>query len=124
MEGKKQVSCTICLNTMKEGGKVKKLYKCQDCNHSTKRSNDLTRHENAIHKESVKKMYKCQYCTFTTNWISSLRIHEKHMHKRLFREKIEYHSKIDDADSENEIVQSDNEYQGKSERKSGIKKDA
>ena len=100
MEGKKQVSCTICLNTMKEDnlrryGNDKKSYKCQDCNYSTKRSNDLTRHENAIHKESVKKMYKCQYCTFTTNWISSLRIHEKRMHKRLFREKIEYHSKID-----------------------------
>ena len=64
-------------------------------------------------------MYKCQYCTITTNWISSLRIHEKRMHKRLFREKIEYHSKID---SKNDIVQSDNEYQGKSESKSEIKK--
>ena len=118
MEGKKQVSCTICF-PLKEDGKVKKLYKCWDCNYSTKRSNDLTRHENAIHKESVKKMYICQDCSFTTNWSSSLRIHEKRMHKRLFREKIEYHSKID---LKNYILQSDNEYQGKSESKSEIKK--
>ena len=78
-------------DNLRRDGKVKKLYKCQDCNYSTKRSNDLTRHENAIHKESVKKMYKCQDCTFTTNWPTSLRVHEKHIHKRLFGEKIEYH---------------------------------
>ena len=92
MEGNKQVSYTICLNTMNDDNlrrheKVKKLYKCLDCNYSTKRSNDLRRHENAIHKTSVKKMYKCQYCTFTTNWISSLRIHEKHMHKDCLEKK-------------------------------------
>ena len=90
MEVKKQVSCKNCFplnGEMKEDGKVKKLYKCQDCNYSTKRSNDLTRHENAIHKQSVKKMYKCQYCTFTNNWIPSIIIHEKHMHKRLLEKK-------------------------------------
>ena len=127
MEGNKQVSYTICLNTMNDDnlrrhGKVKKLYKCQDCNYSTKRSTDLRRHEKAIHKPLVKKMYKCQYCTFTTNWISSLRIHEKRMHKRLFREKIEYHSKIDVAALKNEIVQSDNEYKTKIELGREIKK--
>ena len=112
MEGKKQVSCTIWF-PLKEDGKVKKLYKCLDCNYSTKRSNDLRRHENAMHKTSVKKMYKCQDCTFATNCISSLRIHEKGMHKTLVTEKIEYHSKIDVAALKNEIVQSDNEYKTK-----------
>ena len=48
MERKKQVSCTICF-PLKEDGKVKKLYKCLDCNYSIKRSNYLTRHKNAIH---------------------------------------------------------------------------
>ena len=127
MEGNNQVSYTICLNTMNDDnlrghGKVKKLHKCQDCTYSTKRSNDLRRHEKAIHKPSVKKMYKCKDCTFTTNWISSLRIHEKGMHKPLVAEKIEYRSKIDVAALKNEIVQSDNEYKTKIEFGSEIKK--
>ena len=127
MEGNNKVSYKICLNTINDDnvrghGKVKKLHKCQDCTYSTKRSNDLTRHEKAIHKPSFKKMYKCKDCTFTTNWISSLRIHEKGMHKQLVAEKIEYRSKIDVAALKNEIVQGDNEYQNKLELGREIKK--
>ena len=112
MVGNMQVSYRICLNTMN--------------------GDNLTIHENAVHKPSVtfsseiKKMYKCWDCAYSTNWSSDLRRHEEFVHKPLsidvVTEKIEYHSTIDVAALKNEIVQCDNEYQTKLELGREIKK--
>ena len=102
MEGNTQVNYTICLNTLN--------------------NNNLTRHQNDIHKPSVKNMYKCQYCTYSSNRSFNLRKHQNAIHKTLVTEKIEYHSTIGVSVLKNEIVQSENEYQTKIELLSEIKK--
>ena len=54
-----------------------KMYKCQDCTYSTKRSTDLGRHEKAKHKESeLKEIYINSTLSSTNHDIYDVRLKE------------------------------------------------
>ena len=60
------------------------MYQCQHCTYSTKRSNNLRKHDTGMHNDSEEqKMYQCQYCTYTIMQSYNIRKHEKAMQKEL-----------------------------------------
>ena len=90
MQDKKIFICQLCPFTSKRKENLKRhekeihgnnliLFPCDYCSYTSKRRYDVKRHEKVLHGNEI-ILFLCEYCNFTSKWKHHIKRHERMQH--------------------------------------------